>query len=80
MSTYISRKNFSEDSAPLQNEIKTYDASKTRLRRQTMPFHGKFRGQTQSQYMNTPSPNSQQGEGKAEAGATLQSSHATVSE
>lgn len=47
-----------------------------RQRRQTN-FRGKFRGQTQSQYLNIG--NGDQKEGKAEAESTQQSSRAVVS-
>lgn len=47
------------------------------VRRQTNQFRGKFRGQTQSQYLNLG--NHEQKEGKAEAEATQQSSRAVVS-
>lgn len=47
-----------------------------RIRRQTNQFRGKFRGQTQSQYLNF---GDEKKEGKAEAEATQQSSHAVVS-
>ncbi|RLU18728.1 hypothetical protein DMN91_009085 [Ooceraea biroi] len=47
-----------------------------RQRRQTTQFRGKFRGQTQSQYLNL---GNEQKEGKAEAEATQQSSRAVVS-
>ncbi|KAL2725512.1 mucin-19-like isoform X4 [Vespula squamosa] len=49
---------------------------KTRIRRQTSQFRGRFRGQTQSQYLNLG--NDGQTEGKAEAEATQQSSRAVV--
>jgi len=45
--------------------------------RQTSQFRGKFRGLTQSQYLNLA--NAEQKEGKAEAEATQQSSRAVVS-
>lgn len=48
-----------------------------RLRRQVQPSPGKFRGQTQSQYLSIG--NNEQKEGKAEAEATQQSSRAVVS-
>lgn len=47
-----------------------------RLRRQVQPSPGKFRGQTQSQYLSIG--NNEQKEGKAEAEATQQSSRAVV--
>ena len=47
------------------------------MRRQVQLSPGKFRGQTQSQYLNIG--NSEQKEGKAEAEATQQSSRAVVS-
>lgn len=50
---------------------------KFRQRRQTNQFRGKFRGQTQSQYLNIGS--GEQKEGKAEAESTQQSSRAVVS-
>nr|XP_050844399.1 mucin-19-like isoform X6 [Vespula vulgaris] len=49
---------------------------KIRIRRQTSQFRGRFRGQTQSQYLNLG--NDGQTEGKAEAEATQQSSRAVV--
>ncbi|XP_043663232.1 mucin-19-like [Vespula pensylvanica] len=49
---------------------------KIRMRRQTSQFRGRFRGQTQSQYLNLG--NDGQTEGKAEAEATQQSSRAVV--
>ncbi|XP_020285720.1 uncharacterized protein LOC109855664 isoform X2 [Pseudomyrmex gracilis] len=51
--------------------------NKLRQRRQANQFRGKFRGQTQSQYLNFG--NDEQKQGKAEAEATQQSSHAIVS-
>ncbi|OAD55491.1 hypothetical protein WN48_04744 [Eufriesea mexicana] len=48
-----------------------------RLRRQIQQAPGKFRGQTQSQYLSIS--NNEQKEGKAEAEATQQSSRAVVS-
>nr|XP_012228200.1 PREDICTED: uncharacterized protein LOC105675546 isoform X1 [Linepithema humile] len=51
--------------------------NRIRERRQTHQFRGKFRGQTQSQYLNLG--NDEQKEGKAEAEATQQSSRAVVS-
>ena len=53
--------------------------SNFRLRRNVKQYHGKFRAQTQSQYMNIPT-NNEKREGKAQAEATKQSSHAVVSE
>ncbi|XP_043585575.1 mucin-19-like isoform X2 [Bombus pyrosoma] len=47
-----------------------------RLRRQVQPSPGKFRGQTQSQYLSIG--NNEHKEGKAEAEATQQSSRAVV--
>ncbi|XP_076649120.1 uncharacterized protein LOC143356935 isoform X2 [Halictus rubicundus] len=55
------------------NEI----VSRARTRRQAQYPRGRFRGQTQSQYLNTG--NDEQKEGKAEAEATQQTSHAVVS-
>ncbi|XP_071877931.1 uncharacterized protein isoform X2 [Bombus fervidus] len=49
---------------------------RNRLRRQVQPSPGKFRGQTQSQYLSIG--NNEQKEGKAEAEATQQSSRAVV--
>lgn len=51
---------------------------RTRSRRQTQQPRGRFRGQTQSQYLNIGGDD--QKEGKAEAEATQQSSRAIVSE
>lgn len=51
--------------------------NRIRQRRQTNQFRGKFRGQTQSQYLNFNSDEKK--EGKAEAEATQQSSRAVVS-
>ena len=48
-----------------------------RFRRDATPYKGRFRGQTQSQYLNIGSDELK--EGKAEAEATLQSSRAVVS-
>lgn len=53
------------------------DFNQIRQRRQTNQFRGKFRGQTQSQYLNLG--NTEEKEGKAEAEATQHSSHAIVS-
>lgn len=50
---------------------------RTRTRRQTHQPRGRFRGQTQSQYLSVG--NNEQNEGKAEAEATEQSSRAVVS-
>ena len=49
-----------------------------RRKREAAPYRGRFRGQTQSQYLNVG--NEGQKEGKAEAEATQQSSRAVVSE
>lgn len=53
------------------------NSGRFRQRRQTNQFRGKFRGQTQSQYLNLG--NGEQKEGKAEAESTQQSSRAVVS-
>lgn len=55
------------------------NVNKIRQHRQTSTnqFRGKFRGQTQSQYLNFGKD--EEKEGKAEAEATQQSSHAIVS-
>lgn len=61
-----------------QREKLKENSNRDRLvRRQTNQFRGKFRGQTQSQYLNLG--NHEQKEGKAEAEATQQSSRAVVS-
>ncbi|XP_029160571.1 uncharacterized protein LOC114932503 isoform X2 [Nylanderia fulva] len=61
-----------------QREKLKENSNRNRLvRRQTNQFRGKFRGQTQSQYLNLG--NHEQKEGKAEAEATQQSSRAVVS-
>lgn len=49
-----------------------------RPRRDVSQLRGKFRAQTQSQYLNIP-PNNENKEGKAQAEATPKSSHAIVS-
>lgn len=51
---------------------------KIRARRAVSPYRGRFRGQTQTQYMSIGGNG--QKEGRAEAEATLQSTHAVVSE
>lgn len=61
-----------------QREELNTNFNKFRQRRQANQFRGKFRGQTQSQYLNLD--NDEQKQGKAEAEATQQSSHAVVSE
>ncbi|XP_076687118.1 uncharacterized protein LOC143378886 isoform X3 [Andrena cerasifolii] len=53
------------------------NAKQTRVRRQAQQPRGRFRGQTQSQYLTVGSDD--QKEGKAEAEATQQSSRAVVS-
>ncbi|KYN15749.1 hypothetical protein ALC57_12046 [Trachymyrmex cornetzi] len=60
-----------------QREKLNKNINRIRNRRQTNQFRGKFRGQTQSQYLNFG--NDEKKEGKAEAEATQQSSHAVVS-
>ncbi|KAL6263182.1 hypothetical protein P5V15_005983 [Pogonomyrmex californicus] len=60
-----------------QREKLNKNINQIRQRRQTNQFRGKFRGQTQSQYLNFA--NGEQKEGKAEAEATQQSSRAIVS-
>lgn len=61
-----------------QREKSDENFNRVRLvRQQTNQFRGKFRGQTQSQYLNLD--NHEQKEGKAEAEATQQSSRAVVS-
>lgn len=60
-----------------QREKSNKNVNQIRRRRQTNQFRGKFRGQTQSQYLNFG--NDEKKEGKAEAEATQQSSHAVVS-
>ncbi|XP_050452505.1 mucin-19-like [Cataglyphis hispanica] len=61
-----------------QREMLNENSNKIRLiRQQTNQFRGKFRGQTQSQYLNLG--NHEQKEGKAEAEATQLSSRAVVS-
>ncbi|XP_011862272.1 PREDICTED: uncharacterized protein LOC105558934 [Vollenhovia emeryi] len=55
----------------------TKSVNRIRRRRQTSQFRGKFRGQTQSQYLNFDS--NEKKEGTAEAEATQQSSRAVVS-
>jgi len=60
-----------------QQEKLNKNINQIRKRRQTNQFRGKFRGQTQSQYLNFG--NDEKKEGKAEAEATQQSSHAVVS-
>jgi len=60
-----------------QREKLNKSINRIRQRRQTNQFRGKFRGQTQSQYLNFDSDEKK--EGKAEAEATQQSSHAVVS-
>ncbi|XP_072767216.1 uncharacterized protein [Anoplolepis gracilipes] len=61
-----------------QREKLNENSNRIRLvRQQTNQFRGKFRGQTQSQYLNLG--NHEQKEGKAEAEATQQSSRALVS-
>ena len=57
--------------------IKKRQKHNKRKRRQTVPFRGRFRGQTQSQYLSSGSNG--QKDGKAEAEATQQSSRAVVS-
>lgn len=54
------------------------NVNRVRSRRQIQQSRGRFRGQTQSQYLNMATD--EQKEGKAEAEATQQSSHAVVSE
>lgn len=61
----------------LEEREKINSESHLRNRRQ-IPFRGRFRGQTQSQYLNFG--NGQSKEGKAEAKVTHDSSHAVVSE
>ncbi|CAD1468394.1 unnamed protein product, partial [Heterotrigona itama] len=61
-----------EERQKLNKNFKQQD----RLRRQVQLSPGKFRGQTQSQYLNIG--NNEQKEGKAEAEATQQSSRAVV--
>nr|XP_031826374.1 mucin-5AC-like isoform X2 [Nomia melanderi] len=53
------------------------NVKRVRSRRQIQQSRGRFRGQTQSQYLNMATD--EQSEGKAEAEATQQSSHAVVS-
>ncbi|XP_032688903.1 uncharacterized protein LOC116852538 [Odontomachus brunneus] len=60
-----------------QREILNKKFGRFRQRRQTNQFRGKFRGQTQSQYLNIGS--GEQKEGKAEAESTQQASRAVVS-
>lgn len=60
-----------------QREKLNINVNRIRQRRQTNQFRGKFRGQTQSQYLNFGSDEKK--EGKAEAEATQQSSRAVVS-
>lgn len=60
-----------------QREKLNKNMNRIRKRRQTNQFRGKFRGQTQSQYLNFG--NDEKKEGKAEAEATQQSSRAVVS-
>ncbi|KAK2579895.1 hypothetical protein KPH14_007575 [Odynerus spinipes] len=61
----------------LENREKLNKLQETvRKRRQATPYRGRFRGQTQSQYLNMG--NDGQTEGKAEAEATQQSSRAVV--
>ncbi|XP_070164669.1 uncharacterized protein [Polyergus mexicanus] len=61
-----------------QREKLNENSNRIRLvRQQTNQFRGKFRGQTQSQYLNLG--NHEEKEGKAEAEATQQSSRALVS-
>lgn len=61
-----------------EREMLNENSNKIRLiRQQTNQFRGKFRGQTQSQYLNLG--NHEQKEGKAEAEATQLSSRAVVS-
>ncbi|XP_078042964.1 uncharacterized protein LOC144473192 [Augochlora pura] len=52
-------------------------SNRARMQRQAQQLRGRFRGQTQSQYLNMG--NEEQKEGKAEAEATQQSSRAIVS-
>lgn len=59
-----------------QREKLNKNINRIRQRRQTNQFRGKFRGQTQSQYLNF---SDEKKEGKAEAEATQQSSRAVVS-
>lgn len=67
----------------IQNRLKRHVFTKirqknnNRKRRQAVPFRGRFRGQTQSQYLSSGSNG--QKDGKAEAEATQQSSRAVVS-
>ncbi|KAL0108407.1 hypothetical protein PUN28_015153 [Cardiocondyla obscurior] len=60
-----------------QREKSNKSVNQIRQRRQINQFRGKFRGQTQSQYLNFG--NNEKKEGKAEAEATQQSSRAIVS-
>ncbi|KYN05460.1 Glutamine-rich protein 2, partial [Cyphomyrmex costatus] len=60
-----------------QREKLNKNVNRIRKRRQTNQFRGKFRGQTQSQYLNFA--NDEKKEGKAEAEATQQTSRAVVS-
>lgn len=60
-----------------QREKLNKNVNRIRQHRQTNQFRGKFRGQTQSQYLNLGSDEKK--EGKAEAEATQQSSRAVVS-
>ncbi|XP_024879001.1 uncharacterized protein LOC112459214, partial [Temnothorax curvispinosus] len=60
-----------------QREKSNKNVDRIRQRRQTNQFRRKFRGQTQSQYLNLG--NDEKKEGKAEAEATQQSSRAVVS-
>lgn len=60
----------------LENREKINEKERVRTRRQTYP--GKFRGQTQSQYLNFEKDGEKGG--KAEAEATKESSRALVSE
>lgn len=68
---------------PFQNRLKRNVFTKQnsthndRKIRQTIPFRGRFKGQTQAQYMNSNSNGPK--DGKAEAEATQQSSRAVVS-
>lgn len=64
--------------AIFQEQQKLIDEEKIREKREAIPHRGRFRGQTQSQYLSVGANG--QKEGKAEAEATQQSSRAVVSE
>ena len=82
-SNFEDKQELKNNQSPLENRLKRnifmkkYHEHHNRKRRQTVPFRGRFRGQTQSQYLSVSEGG--QKDGKAEAEATQQSSHAVVS-